>query len=82
MQNLKELWKLADEEAKSNGGDAFEIYARLSGAKIVSEYSDEIAEKLKAAGYKFRLYSKFLYLASLDGKEKILPIFQIGRAHV
>lgn len=55
MQNLKELWKLADEEAKSNGGDAFEIYARLSGAKIVSEYSDEIAKNLREAGYKFRL---------------------------
>ena len=61
MQNLKELWKLANEEAKSNGGDAFEICTRLSGAKIVSEYSDEIAENLREAGYKFRLYSKFLY---------------------
>ena len=63
MQNLKELWELANQQAKITGGDEFEIYARLSGTKIVSEYSDEIAEKLKAAGYKFRLYSKFLYLA-------------------
>lgn len=45
MQNLKELWRLANEQAKANGCDAFEIYARLSGAKIVSEYSDEVAEK-------------------------------------
>lgn len=82
MQNLKELWKLANEEAKSNGGDAFEIYARLSGTKIVSEYSDEIAGKLKAAGYKFRLYSKFLYLTSLSGKEKILPIFLSSHKHI
>ena len=82
MQNLKELWKLANEEAKSNGSDAFEIYARLSGTKIVSEYSDEIAEKLKAAGYKFRLYSKFLYLASPGGKEKILPIFLSSHKHI
>ena len=82
MQNLKELWKLADEEAKTNGGDAFEIYARLSGAKIVSEYSDEITEKLKAAGYKFRLYSKFLYLASLGSKEKIFPIFLSSHKHI
>ena len=82
MQNLKELWKLANEEAKSNGGDEFEIYARLSGTKIVSEYSDEIAEKLKAAGYKFRLYSKFLYLASPGGKEKILPIFLSSHKHI
>lgn len=82
MQNLKELWKLADEEAKTNGGDAFEIYARLSGTKIVSEYSDEIAEKLKEAGYKFRLYSKFLYLASLGNKEKILPIFLSSHKHI
>jgi hypothetical protein len=82
MQNLKELWKLANEEAKTNGSDAFEIYARLSGAKIISEYSDEMAEKLKATGYKFRLYSKFLYLASLDGKEKILPIFLSSHKHI
>ena len=82
MQNLKELWKLANEEAKSNGSDAFEIYARLSGTKIVSEYSDEIAEKLKAARYKFRLYSKFLYLTSLSGKEKILPIFLSSHKHI
>lgn len=82
MQNLKELWKLADEEAKSNGGDAFEIYARLSGAKIVSEYSEEIAENLREAGYKFRLYSKFLYLTSLSGKEKILPIFLSSHKHI
>ena len=82
MQTLKELWKLANEEAKTNGGDAFEIYARLSGAKIVSEYSDEIAEKLRKAGYKFRLYSKFLYLASLSGKEKILPIFLSSHKHI
>lgn len=82
MQNLRELWKLADEEAKTNGGDAFEIYARLSGAKIVSEYSDEIAEKLREAGYKFRLYSKFLYLTSLSGKEKILPIFLSSHKHI
>ena len=82
MQNLKELWKLANEEAKSNGGDAFEIYARFSGAKIVSEYLDEMAEKLKAAGYKFRLYSKFLYFASPGGKEKILPIFLSSHKHI
>ena len=82
MQNLKELWKLANEEAKSNGGDAFEIYARLSGTKIVSEYSDKIAENLREAGYKFRLYSKFLYLASLAGKEKILPIFLSSHKHI
>ena len=82
MQNLKELWKLADEQAKTNGSDAFEIYARLSGAKIISEYSDEMAEKLKATGYKFRLYSKFLYLTSLSGKEKILPIFLSSHKHI
>ena len=82
MQNLKELWELANQQAKITGGDEFEIYARLSGTKIVSEYSDEIAEKLKAAGYKFRLYSKFLYLASPGGKEKILPIFLSSHKHI
>lgn len=82
MQNLKELWELANQQAKTNGGDAFEIYARLSGAKIVSEYSEEIAENLREAGYKFRLYSKFLYLASLSGKEKILPIFLSSHKHI
>ena len=42
----------------------------------------EIAEKLKEAGYKFRLYSKFLYLISFGGKEKILPIFLSSHKHI
>lgn len=82
MQNLKELWELANEQAKTNGGDAFEIYARLSGAKIVSEYSDEAAEKLKAAGYKFRIIDANLYFTPLSGKEKILPIYDEKHRHI
>ena len=80
--NLKEIWKLANEQAKTNGSDAFEIYARLSGAKIVSEYSDEAAEKLKAAGYKFRIIDANLYFTPLSGKEKILPIYDEKHRHI
>lgn len=82
MLNLKELWAQANEQAKAGGGDAFEIYARLSGAKIVSEYSDEVAEKLKEAGYKFRIIDANLYLTPLDGKEKILPIYNEKHRHI
>lgn len=82
MKDFKKLWDQAKVQAKASNGDAFEIYAQLSGAQIVSKYKDEIAEKLKKAGYKFHLDDKFLYLTTLNGKSKIIPIYNPEYRHI
>ena len=82
MKDFKKLWDQANVQAKASNGDAFEIYAQLSGAQIVSKYKDEIAEKLKKAGYKFHLDDKFLYLTTLNGKSKIIPIYNPEYRHI
>ncbi|MEH1010911.1 hypothetical protein QM027_09490 [Campylobacter concisus] len=82
MKDFKKLWDQAKVQAKTSNGDVFEIYAQLSGAQIVSKYKDEIAEKLKKAGYKFHLDDKFLYLTTLSGKSKIIPIYNPEYRHI
>lgn len=82
MKDFKKLWDQAKVQAKTSNGDVFEIYAQLSGAQIVSKYKGEIAEKLKKAGYKFHLDDKFLYLTTLSGKNKIIPIYNTGYKHI
>ena len=82
MKNFKELWDQAKVQAKANNGDVFEIYAQLSGSQIVSKYKGEIAEKLKKAGYNFHLDDKFLYLTTLSGKNKIIPIYNPEYRHI
>jgi hypothetical protein len=82
MKDFKELWDQAKVQAKANNGDVFEIYAQLSGSQIVSKYKGEIAEKLKKAGYNFHLDDKFLYLTTLSGKNKIIPIYNPEYRHI
>ena len=82
MKDFKKLWDQAKVQAKTSNGDVFEIYAQLSGAQIVSKYKDGIAEKLKKAGYKFHLDDKFLYLTTLSGKSKIIPIYNPEYRHI
>ena len=82
MKDFKKLWDQAKVQAKASNGDVFEIYAQLSGSQIVSKYKDEIAEKLKKAGYKFHLDDKFLYLTTPSGKSKIIPIYNPEYRHI
>lgn len=82
MKDFKKLWDQAKVQAKTSNGDVFEIYAQLSGAQIVSKYKGDIAEKLKKAGYKFHLDDKFLYLTTLSGKNKMIPIYTPGYRHI
>lgn len=81
MKNLEELYRQAVEETKSgNLSDVCKRYAELSGAKIVSEYSDEIARILKEH-YFFKLYHGCLCIEK-SPKQKILPIFSKEDIHV
>ena len=82
MKDFKKLWDQAKVQAKASNGDVFEIYGQLSGAQIVSKYKGEIVEKLKKAGYKFHLDDKFLYLTTLSGKSKIIPIYNPEYKHI
>ena len=82
MKNFRELWDQAKVQAKASNGDVFEIYAQLSGAQIVSEYKDKTSEKMEKAGYKFHLNDKFLYLTTLSGKSKIIPIYNPEYRHI
>jgi hypothetical protein len=82
VKNFRELWDQAKVQAKASNGDVFEIYAQLSGAQIVSEYKDKTSEKMEKAGYKFHLNDKFLYLTTLSGKSKIIPIYNPEYRHI
>lgn len=82
MKDFKKLWDQAKVQAKAINGDVFEIYAQLSRSQIVSKYKGEIEEKLKRAGYKFHLDDKLLYLTTLSGKNKIIPIYNPEYRHI
>ena len=82
MKDFKKLWDQAKVQAKASNGDVFEIYTQLSGSQIVSKYKGEIEEKLKRAGYKFHLDDKLLYLTTLSGKNKIIPIYNPEYRHI
>lgn len=69
MKDFEKLWDQATEQAITSNGDVFEIYAQLSGAQIISKYKDEIAEKLKKAGYRFHIDDTFLYVTPPSGKK-------------
>ena len=82
MKDFKKLWDQAKVQAKTSNGDVFEIYAQLSGAQIVSKYKEGIAAQLKKAGYHFHRDDKFLYLTTLSGKSKIIPIYNPEYRHI
>ncbi|WXG60592.1 hypothetical protein VB002_02960 [Campylobacter concisus] len=82
MKDFEKLWDQATVQAITSNGDVFEIYAQLSGAQIVSKYKDEIAEKLKKAGYRFHIDDTFLYVKSLSGKNELIPIYALRYMYI
>ncbi|WP_460178811.1 hypothetical protein [Campylobacter concisus] len=82
MKDFEKLWSQAIEQAITSNGDVFEIYAQLSGAQIISKYKDEIAEKLKKAGYRFHIDDTFLYVTPLSGKKKLIPIYALKYMYI